>query len=332
MATQTPVKGKQTNMFWGLEEAYGVPPDDEAGAWLRVPYYSSTLKPDEPREPDPILGRARHNDRDPTASAPGLITHGGDVALPLDLGVLPFLLFAAFGSPQTSGTDPNLTHAFTSATAELPTFSAVMALGSGSPLYFVHHGLALSRLTLNMRREAGLRRAQTTWLGQKTTRPGAAPHPSGLADPSAEQFAAAIGIVRIDGTPAGSLIEGSLQYDTGATPKEYVTGTPEISGIELGNDAAATGQIAVRFDTAALYDKALAHTAIALELEWAINANRSLKLALPLAHLAQTAPEVDGPGGIEARFDFTAAQTNAAPMITATLKTGAEAFPPPEEP
>jgi hypothetical protein len=326
MSTDTPLKGKQTDQFWGLEAAYGTAPAAEE-AWLRVPYYTSSLKPSESRDPDPILGVDRQNDRDPTRSAQGLPTHGGDVVYPLDLAVLTFLLKAAFGDPTTTGTDPNLVHVFTSASEELPSYACEHQIGRTSPLFFRHHGLVLSSLSLAIKREAGLRRASATWLGQKTTRPGSAARPEDLDALQAEQFAAAIGTVRLDGVALGSLMEATLKYDTGATPKEYVTGVPEISGVELGNDAACNGTLAIRFADATLYDLALANTDKPLEFEYQINANRLLKFALPLVNLAKTAPEVTGPGGIDAKFDFTAAQTASAPMITATLKTGTVAAP-----
>lgn len=324
MSTNTPQKGRKTNLFIGVESSYGVAPTDDA-AWARLPYYSQNLKPNRPLEADPILGKARHNDRDPDDPAPNLLTHGGDMVLPLDLGVLPILGYLTFGAPTTTGTGSNLVHTFGSGVAEIPTFSAELEVGSAK---FRHHGCAITRLAFAAKREAGYRRITATVLGQKMSLPVALERPSGLPDPSAEQIAAAIGVVKWNGTAIAQLMEASAQYDTGVTPAEYVNGTEEISGVELGNDAAYTGRLMMRFTNTDFYALALAGTPGALSIEYTLNTNRSLVLASPRVFLAQTGPEVSGPGGLEASFDFTAAQGSAADMLTMTVKTGAEAFPP----
>jgi hypothetical protein len=324
MATNTPAKGRQTNLFVGVESTYGIAPTDDA-AWARLPYYSQTLKPNRPLEPDPILGKARHNNRDPDDPAPNLLTHGGDIVLPMDLGVLPIIGRLAFGAPTTTGTGSNLVHTFGSGVAEIPTFCAEMEVGTAK---FRHHGLAVSRLAFAAKREAGYRRITTTILGQKMSLPVSLERPADLPDPSEEQIAAAIGIVKWNGTPIAQLMEASAQYDTGVTPMEYVNGTEEISGVELGNDAAYTGRLMMRFSDTTFYALAIAGTPGALSIEYTINSNRSLALSSPRVFLSQTGPEVSGPGGLEASFEFTAAQGSAADMLTMAVKTGAEAWPP----
>lgn len=324
MSTVTPLKGKKTNLFVGVEDTYGTAPVAEE-AWARLPYYSETLKPNRPLEPDPILGKVTHNDRDPTDPAPNLLTHGGDIVLPLDLGLLPILGYLTFGAPVTTGAGANLVHTFGSGVAEIPTFCAELEAGTAK---FRHHGLAISRLAIAAKREAGYRRVTATLLGQKMSIPGALARPADLPDPSAEQVAAAIGVVKWDGVAIAQLMEATAQYDTGATPMEYVNGTEEISGIELGNDAAFTGRLMMRFSNTDFYALALAGTPGALSFEYTLNANRALTLSTPRAFLAQTGPEISGPGGLEASFDFTAAQGSAADMLTMVVKTGTDAFPP----
>lgn len=323
MSTDTPLKGRLTNLFVGAEASYGVAPTAEE-AWARLPYYSQTLKPNRPLEPDPILGKVRYNTRDPDDPAPNLLTHGGDLVLPMDLGVLPIIGYMAFGEPVTTGTGSNLIHTFGSGVDEIPTFTAELEAGTAK---FRHHGLAVSRLAFAAKREAGFRRITTTLLGQKMTLPPSLARPADLPDPSAEQIAAAIGVVKWDGTPIAQLMEATAQYDTGATPMEYVNGTEEISGVELGNDAAYTGRLMMRFSDTAFYALALAGTPGALSIEYTLNANRSLVLTSPRVFLSQTGPEIGGPGGIEAAFDFTAAQGASADMLTMVVKTGAAAFP-----
>lgn len=326
MATQTPMKGKEVNSHWGIEETYGVAPDGVDAVWFKAPFYSSSLKPTEPLEPDPILGVPRNNDVDATDPAPGLETHGGDHVFPLDLGVMPLLAHAMFGPPVTTGVAPDLVHTYKSGSRELPTFLAEFPFGRTAPTVFHHHGLGLSRAQFQIRREAGYRRVTTTWIGQRTTRPLATVAPVDMVVPTLDAVPASFGGVRINGTQVGNLIEASLQYDTGLTPKDYVTPQAYIDGLERGNDATCTGSLSIRFANADFYDLALSGAFLSLDFEYAKSAARSALFAMPRVRLSKTGPEITGPGGIEARFDFSASQSLAVPMLSLVLKTAQAAL------
>ena len=85
--------------------------------------------------------------------------------------------------------------------------------------------------------------------------------------------------------------------------------------------ARATGQVMVRFADTVLLAQAQNAQSAAFDFAYTIDANRSLTFTLHEVYLALAKTPIEGPGGVEAAFDFRAAYSAAAGrMMTATLK------------
>ena len=71
MATSALPRGKTTTLLLKSEAVYGAPP---SGNWTQTFAYSHASDFKKPFEDDPLLGLERHNNRDATEPAPGLVT------------------------------------------------------------------------------------------------------------------------------------------------------------------------------------------------------------------------------------------------------------------
>jgi hypothetical protein len=85
--------------------------------------------------------------------------------------------------------------------------------------------------------------------------------------------------------------------------------------------ARATGQITVPFADTALLPQAQNAAPAAFEFAYAIDVNRGLALTLHEVYLALAKTPIEGPGGVEATFDFRPAYNAAATrMLTIALE------------
>ncbi|MDP7097204.1 MAG: phage tail tube protein, partial [Rhodospirillales bacterium] len=84
--------------------------------------------------------------------------------------------------------------------------------------------------------------------------------------------------------------------------------------------AALTGRIDVRFADTGLIDDASSGTPVDLEFGYTLNAGSKVLFTAHEVYLPKPKLAVDGPGGVQASFDFQGARNDAAGrMLTATL-------------
>lgn len=317
MTTLALPRGRQAGSALIKDEAtYGVAPT--TGDYKPQPYYSENLGAREPLESDPIIGSDEHNSRDATAPAPGLISHGGDVAFPMCLNHLGDLLRYALGNPVTTGAAADKTHTFTSGALTLP--SAAIQVPKKPDVVMVHKGCVLSSLSISLARAAGYRQVQTSWLG-KTDEARASALGTEAAARELLQVSGQLGEVAIDGTDVGHLMSGQVTYTTGAAALDTITGDSTVGAVVLDGDATFEGQIVTRFTSKAHHDLAVAGTPKSMSITFAISATKSLVITMPSMRMAREplAP-ITGPGGMEATIPFRAAQTASAAMLEVVLK------------
>ena len=93
-----------------------------------------------------------------------------------------------------------------------------------------------------------------------------------------------------------------------------------VEGVDPGI-ARATGQITARFADTTLLTQAQDNAPAEFAFSYTIDANRSLTFTLHDVYLALAKTPVEGPGGVEASFEFRAAfNATATRMMTAVLK------------
>ena len=100
---------------------------------------------------------------------------------------------------------------------------------------------------------------------------------------------------------------------------ETIRDDGKIDGVDPGV-ASLSGNITVRYADTTLMDAARAGTPIDLELSYIIDANRQLVIECHEVYLPKPKLAVDGPGGVQASFDFQGAYNTAeGKMLTVKL-------------
>lgn len=295
------------------------------GNYSRTLAYSYGLTEAKPFEQDPLLGLTKHNTRDQTEPGPGLAELSGDVVVPLDFGHLGYWLKTGLGAPQTSGSDPNYTHVFASGAVALTERTIERKLvASGGNIFIQHVGVFVNSIAIQASRQAGYGRLTLGCSGYAENNLGAS---SGAGTPAAlvarDPIAAALGIYKID-TVQAAVLEVNATYNNNLAMRDE-TGDARISGFDI-DEATLTGTIRLRFRNSTLYDAAIAGTSHAGEILFQKSANRSLSWAMPVVRLERTGVPTEGPGGIEQTFNLRAEQTDAAAMLTVTLKGGVATY------
>jgi hypothetical protein len=112
---------------------------------------------------------------------------------------------------------------------------------------------------------------------------------------------------------------GSVTYSNNLEKIETIRDDGLIEGADP-TIAALTGRIDVRFADTTLIDLAAGGTAVDLEFAYTLSAMSKLVLTAHEVYLPKPKLAVEGPGGVQASFDFRGAKnTGAGRMLTVTL-------------
>jgi Phage tail tube protein len=127
------------------------------------------------------------------------------------------------------------------------------------------------------------------------------------------------GSIKRAGNPVGNLTGGSVADSNNLEKIETIRDDGLIEGADP-TIAALTGRIDVRFADTTLIDLAADGTPV--DLEFALHLSAQAKLVLPAHEVYLPKPKlaVEGPGGVQASFDFRGAKNDVAGrMLTVTL-------------
>ena len=301
--------GSSATLLLKRETTYGTSP---SGDYIRMPFNSVSLGSEQGLIDDPVLGQGR----DPLAPLQDVINDEGDITVPMDPRYLGIWLTGLFGDPtSTDNLDGTFDHVFVSGIDTLPSYSLEVGMAQ-VPAFFMHGGVVLNSIALDFQR-SGAAAATINAVAQGesrsvTTQGGA---PSSLAFTRISQFQ---GSITKAGQPVGNLTSGSLTYSNNLEKIETIRSDGLIDGADP-TVAALTGRIDVRFADTTLIDAASSGTPVDLEFSYTVGASRvsftAHEVYLPKPKLA-----VEGPGGIQASFDFQGAKNDAAGrMLTVTL-------------
>lgn len=327
MATAAAPRGSAAVALWKQESSFGTPP---SGDYTRLPFYTDTIEEKQPWESDQILGTALTNARDPSDPAPGLPNGGGQVTWPLDLAFAGFPLDMVFGAPDTTGTDPNFVHVFSSGGDVIPHWTREKKVGAS--LFSQAVGIAGKKITFDIGRKAGYDRIVVDYLAKKETKITSTAGGTPADMPARVPVIAALPVFKLNTVVVADLISMNLVYDNGIVEQDYLG---DANGYPLGHDTddepTCTGSMRVRLRGTGLWDQAkqlpATISSAAGEILWQINANRSLSLAMAAMWLEPAGVPVTGKGRIEQTFNFRCSQTAAAAMLVATLKSPTATFP-----
>jgi len=301
--------GSSATLLLKRETAYGTSP---SGDYIRMPFNSVSLGSEQGLIDDPVLGQGR----DPLAPLQDVINDEGDITVPMDPRYLGLWLTGLFGDPtSTDNLDGTFDHVFVSGIDTLPSYSLEVGM-SQVPAFFMHAGVVLNSIALDFQR-SGAAATTINAIAQGETRNGISQGgtPSTLAFNRISQFQ---GSITKAGQPVGNLTSGSLTYSNNLEKIETIRSDGLIDGADP-TVAALTGRIDVRFADTTLIDTASSGTPVDLEFGYTVGAS-SVMFTAHEVYLPKPKLAVEGPGGIQASFDFQGAKNEAAGrMLTVTL-------------
>ncbi len=207
-------------------------------------------------------------------------------------------------------------HEFVSGKDTLPSYSIQVGMPK-VPAYFMHTGVVINSLSLDFQR-SGAAAATINAIAQAETRYGASlgGTPQVLTFSRISQFQ---GSIKSGGVNIGNLTAGSVSYSNNMEKIETIRDDGLIDGADP-TIAALTGTIEVRFADTTLVDKASSGTPVDLEFSYTLTAGLILRLIAHEVYLPKPKLSVDGPGGVQASFDFQGAfNATEGKMLTAQL-------------
>ncbi len=294
------------------EATYGTAP---AGDWQRMPFLSCDLGAEQPLLDADVIGVG--SSRDPAAPFLDTVTVQGQAVVPVDLINIGHWLRLLLGPPTSTGTSPNFIHSFGSGAAALPSNSIEIGYPD-VPNYDLVTGVRADTLEIDFS-PTGPATATFGLMGQGSTR--GASSPGGTPTSAAyTAFNKAQGGISRNGSALAQVTGARLTYANGMEMVRTIRADRKVEGVDPGI-ARATGQITARFADTTLLTQAQNNAPAEFAFGYTIDANRSLTFTLHEVYLALAKTPVEGPGGVEASFDFRAAyNATATRMMTAVLK------------
>ena len=301
--------GSSATLLLKRETTYGTSP---SGNFIQMPFNSVSLGSEQGLIDDPVLGQGR----DPLAPLQDVINDEGDITVPMDPRYLGLWLTGLFGDPASADNlDGTFDHVFGSGVDALPSYSLEVGMAQ-VPAFFMHGGVVLNSIALDFQR-SGAAAATINAIAQGETRNGTSQGgtPSTLAFNRISQFQ---GSIKKAGTAVANLTSGSLTYSNNLEKIETIRSDGLIDGADP-TVVSLSGRIDVRFADTTLIDAATSGTPVDLEFGYTVGTS-SVMFTAHEVYLPKPKLAVEGPGGIQASFDFQGAKNEAAgQMLTVTL-------------
>ena len=199
-------------------------------------------------------------------------------------------------------------HLFESGKDILPSYSIEVGMGQ-IPAFFMELGVVMNSIGFDFQR-SGAATATINAIAQGEDRNGASQGgtPQVFTFNRISQFQ---GAIRSGGVALGNLTAGSLVYSNNLERIETIRDDGKIDGADP-TVAALTGSINVRFADTTLVDLATNGTPVDLEFSYTHSPGLVLKLTAHEVYLPKPKTPINGPGGVEASFDFQGAKNEAA--------------------
>lgn len=308
-------QGARSAMAIAFETTYGTPP---ASGYHKVPFVSSTLSQSQALLDSELLGYGR----DPLAPDLDTVMVDGDIVIPMDAASLGFWLKATFGEPTTTGAGP-YTHVFNTGNWTLPSLAIETAMPE-VPHFAMAAGCKVNQMQFQMQ-FSGLLTATVGLMGQGETVAGT----TGAGTPSAvdlSRFVQRHGAVTRAGSALGNVVSSTLTYSNNLDAIEVIRSDGKRDGFDPSM-AGLSGSMVVRFADQTLLSQATAGTPAAFSFTLTKSASESLTILVPRVFLPRPKITVEGAAGVQATFDWQAAQQDDGdPMATFTLINNVEEY------
>lgn len=310
--------GANVRLYQQTETVYGTPP---SGNWRAMPFLSANLGAEQPFIDNDVIGIG--NNRDAGAPFRDTLNVSGRVEVPIDYANFGHWLLLLLGPPTTTGTSPNFVHTFASGAAALPSKSIEIAYPD-VPNFDVCAGVRADTLDIDFS-PSGPATATIGLLGQGSTRSAT----SSAGTPVAHAYTAfqrPQGTITRNGLPLAQVTSARMTFQNGMDVVRTIRPDLRAEGVDPGI-ARATGQMTVRFENTTLLNQAANGTSAEFEMGFVASADRRLLFTLHEVYLSVARTPVEGPGGVEATFDFRAAYNAAAGrMMTVVLRNGEASY------
>ncbi len=301
--------GARTQLAFAYESVYGTAP---ASGFMKLSMAESKLASAQPLIDSELLGFGR----DPLAPIKDAITADGDITIPLDVDGIGYWLKAIFGAPVTTGTTPKV-HTFQTGGWTLPSMSIEVGFPD-IPTFKMFSGVRVNDFKFNMQRTGNLQ-ATVGLIAQGET-PNVASQAGTLGTlVNLTRFGQFNGAIKRNGAALGNIVSGDVTYSNNLDRVETIRSDGKIEGADPGM-ASMKGALVARFADTTLITDAQNGTPCELEFSWVISASQSLKITVHAVYLPVPRIEIPGPGGIQATYDWQAAQSAAVtPARMATI-------------
>jgi len=288
----------------------------------QMQFKSSSLVQSKNMGEDQLLGLGR-NSSDPYYEAE---RSQGDIQIPIDVRAMGFWLKGLFGNPETTGAGPGpYTHTFKSGAA-LPSMAIEVGHPELTPPKFRKFiGIKLGGLNFELQ-GSGPQNGTINAIAQKRLALAAAPAD---ADPSTFdliRFNKGGGTIEVGGVEVAAIAGGTFNFTNNLEGVEKPNG--EISSVDEGI-AAANGSITARLTEDATLDTLVDNeTPTSFAFKMSIpNTTHSLIFDCPRAFFTTQGSPIEGPGGIQATFDWQAAfDSGDGYTVRATLVNDVDSY------
>ena len=224
------------------------------------------------------------------------------------------------GATLTGGAND---HTFTSGGWTLPSI-AVETQMPEVPRFSMYSGAVVDELSWEMKR-AGLLQATVKLIAQGESVVAASVAGS-LSALNYKRFGHFNGSVLRDGVAIANITQARVNYMNNLERIDAIRGDGRVEGVDP-SIAALKGQIVTRFSDLTLFNQAIAGSPCALQFSHTISTSEKFVFTAHAVYLPRPRVPIEGPGGVEATFDWQAAlATSPARMATAVLTNGVAAY------
>lgn len=214
-------------------------------------------------------------------------------------------------------------HTFTTGGWTLPSV-AVETQMPEVPRFSMYSGAVVDELSWEMKR-AGLLQATVKLIAQGES-VVAATVAGTLSALNYKRFGHFNGSVLRDGVAIANITQARINYMNNLERIDAIRGDGRVEGVDP-SIAALKGQIVTRFSDLTLFNQAIAGSPCALQFSHTISASQRFVFTAHAVYLPRPRVPIEGPGGVEATFDWQAAlATSPARMATAVLTNGVAAY------
>jgi hypothetical protein len=215
------------------------------------------------------------------------------------------------------------THTFQSGGWTLPSISIETQMPE-VPRFSMYSGVVVDELSWEMKR-AGLLQGTVKTIAQGET-VVAATVAGALTALAYKRFGHFNGAVLRDGVAIANITQARINYMNNLERIDAIRGDGRVEGVDP-SIAALKGQIVTRFSDLTLFNQAIAGSPCALEFSHTISPSEKFVFTAHAVYLPRPRVPIEGPGGVEATFDWQAAlATSPAVMATAVLTNGVAVY------